>query len=82
MLLAVTILHWDVFNHDHVSFWAWLLLYVATPVLLPVLWATNRRTDPRRLAEGDVRVPARVRVVGRHRRRRPTVAGGCHPRGP
>ena len=21
MLLAVTALHWDVFNHDHVSFW-------------------------------------------------------------
>lgn len=63
MLLAVTVLHWDVFTHDHVSFWAWLLLYGATPVLLPVLWMNNRRTDPRRLAAGDVRVPPRVRIV-------------------
>lgn len=46
LLLAATVLHWDKFNHDHLSFWAWLLLYVATPPLLPWLWATNRRTDP------------------------------------
>src|ERR1700680_3752172 len=23
-----TILHWDRFYHDHISFWAWVLLYV------------------------------------------------------
>jgi hypothetical protein len=46
LLLLATLLHWDRFNHDHVSFWAWLALYVATPVLLPWLWARNRATDP------------------------------------
>jgi len=33
LLLLATLLHWDRFNHDHVSFWAWLALYVATPVV-------------------------------------------------
>jgi hypothetical protein len=63
VLLLVTVLHWDVFTHDHVSFWAWLLLYVATPVLLPVLWLKNRRTDPRTPAAGDVVVPKPLRVA-------------------
>jgi hypothetical protein len=63
LLLATTILHWDRFNHDHVSFWAWLLLYTATPVLLPVLWLRNRRTDPRRVDSSDVAVPRPLRVA-------------------
>ena len=65
MLLLVTVVEWDVFNHDHVSFWAWLLLYLVTPVLLPVLWWKNRRTDPGRaeLEPGDVRVPRPVRIA-------------------
>ncbi len=63
MLLAATILHWEVFTHDHVSFWAWLLLYVATPVLLPVLWANNRRTDPVTPGPGDVTVPRPLRIA-------------------
>jgi hypothetical protein len=65
LLLGVTLVEWDVFNHDHVSFWAWLLLYVVTPVLLPVLWWNNRQTDPgrRALAAGDVRVPRPVRLA-------------------
>jgi hypothetical protein len=63
MLLAATVLHWDRFNHDHVSFWAWLALYVATPPLLPWLWARNRRTDPGMPAADDVLVPAPLRAV-------------------
>ena len=63
MLLGATILHWDRFNHDHVSFWAWLGLYGATPPLLPWLWARNRRTDPREPVAGDVLVPTAVRAT-------------------
>ena len=63
VLMVVTILHWDRFNHDHVSFWAWLLLYASTPILLPVLWMKNQRTDPRRPAPGDARIPRRLRTV-------------------
>jgi hypothetical protein len=63
VLLLVTALHWDVFNHDHVSFWAWMALYVTTPVLLPILIVKNRRTDPVTPAPGDVQVPRRLRLI-------------------
>ncbi|HWC12540.1 MAG TPA: hypothetical protein VG455_15125 [Acidimicrobiales bacterium] len=63
MLAIATLLHWDRFNHGHVSFWAWSLLYFSTPVLLPWLWARNRRHDPRRLEPGDRIVPTPVRVA-------------------
>jgi hypothetical protein len=63
MLAVGTVLHWDRFNHDHVSFWAWALLYFSTPVLLPWLWARNRRHDPHVLEPGDRLVPTPVRVV-------------------
>ena len=43
LLGVATFVHWDRFNHDHVSFWAWLILYTATPILLPVLWLRNQR---------------------------------------
>jgi hypothetical protein len=63
ILLATTVLHWSRFNHDHVSFWAWIALYGATPFLLPVLWWRNRRTDPGSLSDVDVRVPQRLRIA-------------------
>ncbi len=63
MLLGATILHWDRFNHDHVSFWAWLALYVATPPLLPWLWARTRLTDPIVPSADEVLVPAPLRAV-------------------
>lgn len=63
MLLGVTIRHWDEFNHGHVSFWAWLLLYVTTPVLLPWLWSKNQRTDPGAVSEGDTTIPRSIRIA-------------------
>ena len=64
ILLAATLLHWDRFNHDHVSFWAWLGLYLATPALLPWLWVLNRRTDPVRPEPGEVGVGRGLRLAG------------------
>ncbi len=61
MLLGATLLHWDRFNHGHVSFWAWLGLYIVTPPLLPLLWRNNRRTDPGGLEMGDLRLPPGLR---------------------
>ena len=43
LLGVATFLHWDKFNHDHISFWAWLFLYVVSPVLLPFLALANWR---------------------------------------
>lgn len=63
VLLAATVLHWDRFNHGHVSFWAWLGLYIVTPLLLPWLWGVNRRTDPGVPGDGDVEIPRRLRTL-------------------
>jgi len=56
MLGVATFLHWRTFNHGHVSFWAWLTLYIVTPLLLPLLYVRNRRHDPGP-GPGDVLVP-------------------------
>ncbi|MGH9154354.1 MAG: hypothetical protein ACRD1K_00520 [Acidimicrobiales bacterium] len=63
MLGIATIVHWVRFNHGHVSFWAWVLLYFSTPILLPWLWARNRKHDPHRMEPGDRLVPTPVRVT-------------------
>lgn len=62
LLLVATLLHWDRFNHDHVSFWAWLALYVITPPLLPTLWWLNRRHDPRGPSPGERLLPRGLRA--------------------
>jgi hypothetical protein len=62
LLGVATFLHWDKFNHDHVSFWAWLILYTATPIALPILWVRNQKaagTPPPSALE----LPPPLRVV-------------------
>ncbi|MDP1805727.1 MAG: hypothetical protein Q8K72_11210 [Acidimicrobiales bacterium] len=65
---VATFLHWSEFNHGHVSFWAWTLLYITTPLLLPVLYVKNRQFDPGTRGPEDVPIPAWIRrtmtVVG------------------
>ena len=63
ILLVTTVVHWSRFNHDHVSFWAWLLLYGVTPFLLPILWAKNRRTDPGTPSTPDTVIPRGLRIA-------------------
>ena len=63
LLGVATFAHWDKFNHGHVSFWAWIGLYVATPLLLPWLWVNNRRTDNARPDERDATVPLNLRKL-------------------
>ena len=43
---VATIVYWDWFDHDHVAFWIWTVLYFATPILVPLAWLHNRPTDP------------------------------------
>jgi hypothetical protein len=67
MLLA-TFLHWDRFNHDHISFIAWTAIYCVAPFIVIGLWWRNRQTDPGTPEVDDVVVPQFVRgaagVVG------------------
>jgi hypothetical protein len=62
MLGVATFLHWDVFNHTHVSFWAWLVLYVTTPLLLPLLYVKNRVFDPLTPGPEDAPIPGWIRT--------------------
>ncbi|MFP8890050.1 hypothetical protein ACLI4U_09790 [Natrialbaceae archaeon A-CW2] len=62
MLLA-TLLHWENFNHDHVTFWIWVFIYVVAPFLVPAIWLLNRRTDPRVQNRKDPSLPKIVRQL-------------------
>ena len=57
-----TVLHWDLFNHDHVAFWAWALIYLTTPFLVPLVWWRNRATDPGTPDADDAVLPYRARL--------------------
>lgn len=57
-----TALHWAKFNHDHVAFWLWTLLYFTTPFLIVGVWLRNRRHDPA-TAPSDVLLPRSAAVV-------------------
>jgi hypothetical protein len=53
--------HLDRFDHDHIAFWIWMGLYVTTPILVPLAWLANRRTDPGTPEPGEARLPSTVR---------------------
>lgn len=53
--------HLDRFLQDHAAFWIWMGLYVTTPILVPLAWLANRRTDPRTPEPGERRLPTGVR---------------------
>ena len=61
LLGIATVLHWDRFTHEHISFFTWTALYFTTPFLVIGTWAFNRRTDPRTLDPGDVALPKWMR---------------------
>lgn len=43
-MMVSTFLHWDRFSNN-LGFYLWLVLYVVTPFLVPVLWNYNRKMD-------------------------------------
>ena len=71
VLLVVTILHWDKFNHGDAPFWAafafyaWVFIYVAAPFVVTAFWWWNERTDPRRPQPSEPIVSAGVRLAAR-----------------
>ena len=56
-MAAATFLHWENFNHSHVTFYFWTLLYIVSPVLIPGIWLINRRTDPREPGTASLEMP-------------------------
>jgi hypothetical protein len=63
LLITATFLHWDRFNHGHPVFWAWVFIYLAAPVLVPIAVWRNRAEDPRTPEARDAVVPAAARVL-------------------
>jgi hypothetical protein len=55
VMCAATLLHWDRFNHGHISFYAWAALYLTTPILVLFAWFRNRVTDNGAVEERDFR---------------------------
>jgi hypothetical protein len=64
VLLAATLLHWDTFDPRHWPFLVWLVIYIVTPVVVPLVWLLNRRRDPGEPEPDDLLVsPAIGRVL-------------------
>lgn len=60
MLLA-TIVHWDRFNSGVLAYYLWIVVYIITPILVPILWWRNRMMDPGPRAVEEIQVPPLVR---------------------
>jgi hypothetical protein len=58
-----TFLHWDRFHFGHISFITWVVLYVATPVLVLIAIIVNRREDDGVPEGDDVEIPAPWRYL-------------------
>jgi len=71
VMLVVTLIHWDKFNHGDAPFWAafafygWVIVYIAAPFIVGGLWLRNERTDPRRPEPGDPVVTPGIRRIAR-----------------
>jgi hypothetical protein len=63
LMLLATLLHWDRFSHDHLSFVLWVGLYVNTPLLVLGAWLRNRPADPGRADPEEVYTPVPARLV-------------------
>ena len=64
LMAIATVLHWANFNHRHFTFVLWVVLYAVTPILIPAIWALNRRTDSGELTADEPHLPRFVRVLG------------------
>jgi hypothetical protein len=62
LLGIATILHWDRFNHHHISFVAWAGLYFTTPFIVLFVWLRNRSQDIKGLDPQENLLPALARV--------------------
>ena len=63
MLGIATVLHWDRFNHSHISFYTWTALYFTTPVLVFLVWLRTRKQDPPRVEWQELLLPVLLRLI-------------------
>ncbi len=63
VMLLATLVHWDRFDPGHAPFLVWLILYIITPLALPLIWVLNRRSDPGTAGTGDLIVAPALRRI-------------------
>jgi hypothetical protein len=63
LLGIATVLHWDKFNHNHISFYAWAGLYFTTPFLVLAVWLINRRHEIHQENNDERIIPATARAM-------------------
>jgi hypothetical protein len=61
-MLLITILHWERFDLNHFPFQLWLVLYIAAPILVPILYLRNRSQDLTAPTGAERIVPAGIRI--------------------
>jgi hypothetical protein len=59
-MMIGTFLFWDRFAQGHLGFYLWLILYVVTPFLVPLLWFLNKKEDPKTPEEKDLMISSPV----------------------
>ena len=71
LMLIATIIHWDRFNHGDapalaaLAFYAWTIVYIASPFAVFAIWWRNRGTDPRMPTPDEPSVPPGALVAAR-----------------
>ena len=63
LLGITTLIHWDRFNHSHISFYVWTALYLTTPFLVFAVWLRNRKQDTRQIEAGEMILPPIARAI-------------------
>ncbi len=63
VMLITTVIHWDLFTHDHLAFYIWTGVYIIAPPLVVGIWYWNGRRDPGRTAEDEYPTPGWARMI-------------------
>ncbi len=61
MMAIATLLHWDRFHHNNVTFFAWVALYATTPFIVLAVWLRNRHTALKENDRAEPRLPRAFR---------------------
>jgi hypothetical protein len=60
-MLIATLLHFDRFHREGAAFWAWLIVYIVTPVLVPLVWWRQRREFSWAMDDDDLKTALSTR---------------------
>ena len=63
VMLITTLIHWDRFTHDHLTFYVWTVIYLIAPPLVIGIWYWNGKRDPGFAEAGADAVPIWTRAV-------------------